>query len=151
MRVVIQRVQQGRVSVGGKTIGEIGPGLVILVGAGEGDGEAEADRLAQKIANLRIFADEQGKTNLSILDVAGEALVVSQFTLLADCRKGRRPSFVHAAAPDVAAPLVDHFADRLRQAGVRRVEMGEFGAKMLVEIYNDGPFTVVLDSSELKR
>jgi len=151
MRVVIQRVEQGRVSVGGKTIGEIGPGLVILVGAGERDGKAEADRLAQKIATLRIFADEQGKTNLSLLDVGGEALVISQFTLLADCRKGRRPSFVHAAAPGVAAPLIDYFADQLRQAGVRRVEMGEFGAKMLVEIHNDGPFTIVLDSSELRR
>ena len=151
MRVVIQRVQQGRVSVDGQTIGEIGPGLVILAGAGEGDGQAEADRLAQKIATLRIFADEQGKTNLSLLDVGGEALVISQFTLLADCRKGRRPSFVHAAAPQVAAPLIDHFAQRLREAGVRRVEMGEFGAKMLVEIHNDGPFTIVLDSSELRR
>ena len=151
MRVVIQRVRQGRVSVGGQTIGEIGPGLVILAGAGEGDGQAEADRLAKKIATLRIFSDEQGKTNLSLLDVGGEALVISQFTLLADCRKGRRPSFVHAAAPDVAAPLIDYFAQRLREAGVRRVEMGEFGAKMLVEIHNDGPFTIVLDSSELRR
>ena len=151
MRVVIQRVRQGRVSVGGQTIGEIGPGLVILAGAGEGDGQAEADRLAKKIATLRIFSDEQGKSNLSLLDVGGEALVISQFTLLADCRKGRRPSFVHAAAPDVAAPLIDHFAQRLREAGVRRVEMGEFGAKMLVEIHNDGPFTIVLDSSELRR
>jgi len=151
MRVVIQRVRQGRVSVGGQTIGEIGPGLVILAGAGEGDGQAEADRLAKKIATLRIFSDEQGKSNLSLLDVGGEALVISQFTLLADCRKGRRPSFVHAAAPDVAAPLIDYFAQRLREAGVRRVEMGEFGAKMLVEIHNDGPFTIVLDSSELRR
>ena len=151
MRVVIQRVQQGRVSVAGRIIAEIGPGLVILAGAGEGDGQAEADRLAKKIATLRIFSDEQGKTNLSLLDVGGEALVISQFTLLADCRKGRRPSFVHAAAPQVAAPLIDHFAQRLREAGVRRVEMGEFGAKMLVEIHNDGPFTIVLDSSELRR
>ncbi len=151
MRVVIQRVQQGRVSVAGRIIAEIGPGLVILAGAGEGDGQAEADRLAKKIATLRIFPDEQGKTNLSLLDVGGEALVISQFTLLADCRKGRRPSFVHAAAPQVAAPLIDHFAQRLREAGVRRVEMGEFGAKMLVEIHNDGPFTIVLDSSELRR
>ena len=151
MRVVIQRVQQGRVSVAGRIIAEIGPGLVILAGAGEGDGQAEADRLAQKIATLRIFSDEQGKTNLSLLDVGGEALVISQFTLLADCRKGRRPSFVHAAAPQVAAPLIDYFAQRLREAGVRRVEMGEFGAKMLVEIHNDGPFTIVLDSSELRR
>jgi D-tyrosyl-tRNA(Tyr) deacylase len=151
MRAVIQRVQKGQVTVEGRTIGAIGPGLVILLGAGQGDGQTEADRLAVKIANLRIFADAEGKTNLSILDVGGEALVISQFTLYADCRKGRRPSFVHAAAPDVAAPLVDHFVERLRQAGVRRIELGEFGAMMLVEIHNDGPFTIVLDSDDLKR
>ncbi len=151
MRAVIQRVRQGRVSVEGRAIGEIGPGLVILVGVGLGDDRATADRLADKIANLRIFADAEGKTNLSILDVGGEALVISQFTLYADCRKGRRPSFTDAAPPDVAAPLVEYLADRLRQAGVRRVETGEFRAVMLVEIYNDGPFTVVLDSEELKR
>lgn len=151
MRAVIQRVREGRVSVEGETLGAIGTGLVILLGAGHGDGEAEADRLAGKIANLRIFPDAEGKTNLSVLDVDGEALVISQFTLYADCRKGRRPSFVHAALPDVAAPLVEHFAGRLRQAGIRRVESGEFGALMLVEIHNDGPFTIVLDTDELKR
>jgi D-tyrosyl-tRNA(Tyr) deacylase len=151
MRAVIQRVQKGQVTVEGKTIGAIGPGLVILLGAGHGDGLAEADRLASKIANLRIFADSEGKTNLSILDVGGEALVISQFTLYADCRKGRRPSFVHAALPDVAAPLVDYFAGQLRQAGVGRVETGEFGAMMLVEIHNDGPFTIFLDSEDLSR
>jgi D-tyrosyl-tRNA(Tyr) deacylase len=149
MRAVIQRVGQGRVSVAGQVLGEIGPGLVILLGVGHGDEQAEADRLAAKIANLRIFADAEGKTNLSILDVGGEALVISQFTLYADCRKGRRPSFVDAALPDVAAPLVDHFAAQLRQAGIRRVETGEFGAIMLVEIYNDGPFTILLDSDNL--
>jgi D-tyrosyl-tRNA(Tyr) deacylase len=149
MRAVIQRVRQGSVSVEGKRIGEIGPGMVILLGAGPGDGQAEADRLADKIANLRIFADAEGKTNLSMLDVGGEALVISQFTLYADCRKGRRPSFIYAASPDVAAPLVDYFALRLRQAGVRRVESGEFGAVMLVEIHNDGPFTLFLDTSDL--
>ena len=151
MRAIIQRVREGRVSVEGETIGEIGPGLVILLGAGHGDGPAEADKLAAKIASLRIFADAQGKTNLSLLDVDGEALVISQFTLYANCRKGRRPSFVHAAHPDVAAPLVDDFAGRLRQAGVRRVETGRFGAMMLVEIHNDGPFTIFLDSDDLKR
>lgn len=151
MRAVVQRVRQGRVSVEGQPVGEIGPGLVILLGAGHGDGQAEADRLADKIANLRIFADGEGKTNLSILDVGGEALVISQFTLYADCRKGRRPSFTKAALPDVAAPLVETFAGRLRQAGVHRVESGEFGALMLVEIHNDGPFTIVLDTDELKR
>ena len=151
MRAIIQRVRKGQVSIGGQTVGAIGPGLVILLGAGHEDGPAEADRLAAKIANLRIFADDAGKTNLSILDVGGEALVISQFTLYADCRKGRRPSFIRAALPDVAAPLVDHFADRLREAGVRRVETGEFGAEMLVEIHNDGPFTIFLDSDELTR
>jgi D-tyrosyl-tRNA(Tyr) deacylase len=151
VRAVIQRVREGRVSVEGATVGRIGPGLVILLGAGHGDGQAEADWLADKIANLRIFADAEGKTNLSVLDVGGEALVISQFTLYADCRKGRRPSFIHAALPDVAAPLVDYFAGRLRQAGLSRVETGEFGAMMLVEIHNDGPFTIVLDTDDLKR
>ncbi|MEJ2209226.1 MAG: D-aminoacyl-tRNA deacylase [Anaerolineae bacterium] len=149
MRAVIQRVQRGRVSVEGRMVGEIDQGLVILVGAGHGDSQAEADRLADKIANLRIFADAQDKTNLSLLDVGGEALVISQFTLYADCRKGRRPSFVHAAPPEVAEPLVDHFAQRLRHNGVSRVEKGEFGAMMLVEIENDGPFTVWLDTETL--
>jgi D-tyrosyl-tRNA(Tyr) deacylase len=151
MRAVIQRVRQGRVSVEGQTVGEIGPGVVILLGVGQDDSPAEADRMATKIANLRIFSDQEGKTNLSLLDIDGEALVISQFTLYADCRKGRRPSFVHAGDPAVAEPLVDYFADQLRQAGVRRVETGAFGALMLVEIHNDGPFTIYLDSSELKR
>ena len=151
MRAVIQRVQKGQVSVEDQTIGRIDQGLVILLGAGHGDGQSQAGRLAIKIANLRIFADAGGKTNLSLLDVGGQALVISQFTLYADCRKGRRPSFVHAAPPDVAAPLVDYFADCLRQAGVRHVEAGQFGAAMLVEIHNDGPFTIVLDSDDLSR
>lgn len=148
MRAVIQRVQKGRVSVAGETVGEIGPGLVILLGVGQGDGHAEADRLADKIAALRIFADAEGKTNRSVLDVGGEALLISQFTLYADTRRGRRPGFTDAAPPDVAAPLVDHFAERLRAAGVRRVETGRFGALMLVEIHNDGPFTILLDSRD---
>lgn len=151
MRAVIQRVRQGRVTVEGRVVGEIGPGLVILLGVGPGDDPATADRLADKIAHLRIFADAGGKTNLSLLDVGGQALVISQFTLYADCRKGRRPSFTDAAPPEIAAPLVEHLAGRLRQAGVSRVETGEFGALMLVEIHNDGPFTVILDSDELKR
>ena len=149
MRAVIQRVEKGRVSVEGEVVGEIGPGFVILLGVGHGDGQPEADRLADKIANLRIFADEAGKTNLSALDINGEALVISQFTLYADCRKGRRPSFIPAAPPDIAEPLVDYFAERLRENGIRRVETGEFGALMLVEIYNDGPFTIILDTDEL--
>ncbi len=151
MRAVIQRVRKGKVTVEGRVVGEIEHGLVILLGAGHDDGQPEADRLADKIANLRIFSDAEGKTNLSLLDVEGEALVISQFTLYADCRKGRRPSFVHAAPPDLAAPLMETFADRLRQAGIRRVETGEFGAMMLVEIHNDGPFTIFLDTDDLKR
>jgi len=151
MRAVIQRVRQGRVSVDGETRGSIGAGLVILLAAGHGDSQTEADRLADKIANLRIFPDAEGKTNLSALDVGGEALVISQFTLYADCRKGRRPSFVYAAPPELASPLMDHFSERLRQAGIQRVESGEFGAMMLVEIHNDGPFTIVLDTDELNR
>ena len=149
MRAVIQRVRRGRVSVAGRTLGEIGQGLVILLGAGHGDGDAEARWLADKVTNLRIFADAQDKTNLSLLDVDGEALVVSQFTLYADCRKGRRPSFVYAAPPEVAAPLVDVFAARMRENGVRQVGTGEFGAVMLVEIENDGPFTIFLDTEGL--
>jgi D-tyrosyl-tRNA(Tyr) deacylase len=149
MRAVIQRVQRGQVSVEGRIVGQIGHGLVILVGAGHGDGQPEAERLADKIANLRIFADAEGKTNLSLLNVGGEALVVSQFTLYADCRKGRRPSFVPAAPPELAEPLVEHFARRLHHSGVSRVEMGEFGAMMLVEIENDGPFTIFLDTETL--
>ena len=151
MRAVIQRVRRGEVTVEDQAVGEIGPGFVILLGVGHSDGPVEADRLAAKIANLRIFADDEGKTNLSLLDVGGEALVVSQFTLYADCRKGRRPSFVRAAPPDVAAPLVETFAGELRRAGVSRVETGEFGAMMLVEIENDGPFTIVLDTDDLRR
>ena len=151
MRAVIQRVSRGRVLVDDTVLGEIGRGLVILVGAGQGDEPEDAERLAAKIAGLRIFADADGKTNLSLLDVDGEALVISQFTLYADCRKGRRPSFTDAALPDVAEPLVDHLAAALRQDGVRRVETGRFGAMMMVEIHNDGPFTIWLDSSDLRK
>ncbi|MGQ9627651.1 MAG: D-aminoacyl-tRNA deacylase [Anaerolineae bacterium] len=149
MRAVIQRVREGKVSVDGEVVGAIGPGLIILLGIGQGDTAAEADKLADKIANLRIFSDAQGKVNLSALDVGGEALVVSQFTLYADCRKGRRPSFTAAAPPEVAEPLVEQFMGKLRQAGIKRVEGGRFGASMLVEIHNDGPLTIILDSAEL--
>lgn len=149
MRAVIQRVAEGSVSVGGETVGRTGPGLVILLGVGYGDGEREAERLAAKIAHLRIFSDEQDKTNLSALDVAAEALVISQFTLYADCKRGRRPSFTGAASPELAEPLVSYFVGKLRELGLPRVETGSFGAKMLVKIYNDGPFTVVLDTADL--
>lgn len=144
MRALLQRVKQSRVTVDGKTLAEIGHGLVILLGVGHGDGEEQAYFLAEKIANLRIFEDEQGKSNLSILDVGGEALVVSQFTLYADTRKGRRPSFTDAALPEDAEPLVERFAGLLRQQGIL-TKMGEFGAHMLVEIHNDGPVTIWLE------
>lgn len=127
-----------------QTISAIGQGLLILLGVGHGDGEEQVKFLAEKIANLRVFEDEQGKTNLSILDVNGEAIVVSQFTLYADTRKGRRPSFIDAALPDVAEPLVSRFAQLLREHGVP-TQTGKFGAHMDVEIYNDGPVTIWLE------
>jgi D-tyrosyl-tRNA(Tyr) deacylase len=144
MRALLQRVQRGSVKVNGQTVAEIGPGLVILLGIGHGDGEEQARYLAEKIAHLRIFEDEQGKLNRSILEIGGEALVVSQFTLYADTRKGRRPSFVDAALPEVASPLVRHFAEYLNELGVP-TKTGEFGAHMLVEIANDGPVTIWLE------
>ena len=144
MRTVVQRVRQGRVSVNGEITAEIGPGLVILVGVGPADGEEQVRYLAEKIANLRIFEDEQGKINRSLLEVGGSAIVVSQFTLYADTRKGRRPSFTDAALPDVASPLVERFAQRLREQGVE-TQTGQFGAHMLVEIANDGPVTIWLE------
>lgn len=144
MRALLHRVSSAGVVVDGKSLARIGRGLVILLGIGHGDGEAEAVFLTEKIANLRIFEDEQGKTNLSVLDVKGEAIVVSQFTLYADTRRGRRPSFTDAALPDVAEPLVSRFAGLLREHGVP-TQMGRFGAHMLVEIHNDGPVTVWLE------
>jgi D-aminoacyl-tRNA deacylase len=144
MRVVLQRVRAGRVTVDDRTVAEIGRGLVLLVGAGHGDGEEQARYLSEKVANLRIFEDEQGKMNRSILDIGGAALVVSQFTLYADTRKGRRPAFTDAASPEVAAPLVARFAALLRAQGLP-VQEGEFGAHMLVEIANDGPVTIILE------
>lgn len=144
MRVLIQRVSKASVRVDGQTISTIGKGLLILLGIGHGDGEELAAFLAEKVANLRIFEDEQGKTNLSILDVQGEAIVVSQFTLYADTRKGRRPSFIDAALPDVAEPLVNRFVELLRNHGVP-TQTGKFGAHMDVEIHNDGPVTIWLE------
>ena len=144
MRALLQRVSHGKVSVDGKSIAEIGHGLVILLGVGEGDGETEIRYLAEKIAQMRIFEDAQGKMNLSILDVGGEAIVVSQFTLYANTKKGRRPSFVHAAPPEIAAPLVEEFTKVLAAQGIP-TQSGEFGADMLVEINNDGPVTIWLE------
>jgi D-tyrosyl-tRNA(Tyr) deacylase len=147
MRALIQRVRHASVKVDNEVLGEIGPGLVVLIGVGGGDTEAQARLLAQKIANLRIFADADSKFNLSALDVAAEMLVISQFTLFADTRKGRRPSFTDAARPELAEPLVKRFCAELRALGVRVAE-GQFGAMMLVEIHNDGPVTIWLDTAE---
>ncbi len=161
MRALLQRVKSGKVSVimsrsagedaGGsnsgienETVASIGAGLVILLGVGQGDTETQAEFLAEKISTLRIFEDEAGKFNRSILDSGGEALVVSQFTLYADAQKGRRPSFTDAAAPEIAAPLVERFAELLRQRGIS-TQTGIFGAHMLVEIQNDGPVTIWLE------
>lgn len=145
MRLVLQRVKSGRVSVAGHAVAEIGTGFVILLGIGPNDGEAQARLLSEKIANLRVFEDEGGKMNRSLLDIGGQVLVVSQFTLYADTRKGRRPSFTDAALPDIASPLVDRFAELMRQQGVP-TQTGEFGAHMLVEIANDGPVTIWLEA-----
>jgi len=144
MRVVLQRVNSGRVIVEGGVIAEIGLGVVILLGIGHGDSEEQARFLAGKIANLRIFEDEGGKINRSLLDVGGQAVVVSQFTLYADTRKGRRPSFTDAAPPGEASQLVERFVSLLREQGVP-TQTGEFGAHMLVEIANDGPVTIWME------
>lgn len=148
MRAVVQRVTEASVTVEGRVVGEIGPGLVILLGVTHGDTEAEARYLARKIANLRIFTDAEGKLNLSARDVGGSALVVSQFTLYANCRKGRRPSFSAAARPEIADPLIERFIEFLRAEGLA-VESGQFQAEMLVRIFNDGPVTIILDTQEI--
>lgn len=143
MKLVVQRVTEGSVSVDGRVIGEIGQGYVVLLGVGREDTEETAHKLADKLVKLRIFADENGKTNLSVKDVDGEILVISQFTLYADCRSNR-PGFTNAGAPDVANHLYEVFMERLR-GQVRRVAHGEFGADMQVRLCNDGPFTVILE------
>jgi D-tyrosyl-tRNA(Tyr) deacylase len=144
MRLLIQRVEQASVSVDGRIVGQCGHGLCILAGVRVGDTEAEARWLAQKVAGLRIFEDDEGKMNRSVTEVGGSALVISQFTLYADSRKGRRPSFVDAERPDKADPLVSKFVEFLRAESVP-VETGVFGAMMLVEIHNDGPVTIILE------
>ena len=145
MKIVLQRVKQASVSVDNTSFSDIGPGLLLLVGVAKGDGEAEADWLAGKVAGLRVFADDEGKMNLSVQETGGEILAVSQFTLLADTRKGKRPSFVSAAPPEEAELLFDYFCERLRAVGVRSVKTGSFGAMMDVALTNDGPVTIVLE------
>jgi D-tyrosyl-tRNA(Tyr) deacylase len=150
MRVVLQRVKQGSVEVEGAITGRVEQGYVALVGVTHDDTADDAVLLAKKTAQLRVFADDEDKMNRSLLDIGGGVLVISQFTLYADMSRGRRPSFVKAAHPDVASPLVDLYADTLRQEGVIRVERGVFGAMMLVEIWNNGPVTILLDTAELR-
>ena len=148
MKAVIQRVSQAQVKVDGTIVGAISRGLLLLIGIDEEDENNDADWLAQKILNLRIFGDEEGKLNLSILDIAGEILCISQFTLIADYKKGNRPSFIKAAKPNKAVPLFDYFKAELIKSNLK-TESGIFGADMKVEIYNDGPVTIILDSHEL--
>ena len=145
MRVLLQRVSKGRMAAG-ETVREVGQGFVALVGVTHADTKADAEWLAQKTANLRVFSDERGKMNRSLLDIGGGALVVSQFTLYADARKGRRPGYTQAARPEQAEPIVDYYADCLRREGVGAVEQGVFGAAMQVDIHNDGPVTIMLDT-----
>ena len=147
MRALIQRVERAEVRSSGEAVAAIGSGLVVFLGVGHDDDEATADALARRIVELRIFRDEAGKTNRSILDVVGGALVVSQFTLYADTSRGRRPGFTDAAPPDLAERLYERVAARLAEAGVDPVETGIFGAEMAVELVNDGPFTLWLESA----
>lgn len=149
MKAVIQRVNYAKCLIDGKLKGECKKGFMILLGVLEGDTSADAEKLANKIPVLRVFEDENGKMNRSCLDVDGEILVISQFTLAADCKHGRRPSFTNAAAPSEAVPLYEYFTRLLRESGVKDVQTGEFGADMQIELVNDGPVTIILDSKEL--
>jgi len=151
MKAVLQRVTSAAVTVDGARVGEIGAGLLVLLGVAEGDTEREVQVLADKIANLRIFSDAEGKMNLSLLTIGGEMLVVSQFTLCANCVKGRRPDFFGAAKPDEAERLYLYFCERIKSTGVAKVATGVFGADMQVALTNDGPVTIILDSGELKK
>ena len=150
MKAVIQRVLQSDVKIDGRIAGEIGKGYMILLGVVDGDAKEDADKLIKKIPVLRIFEDENGKMNLSCLDVGGEILVISQFTLCADCSHGRRPSFTKSAPPSEANALYEYFVEGLKAAGIKKVQTGEFGADMKVSLINDGPVTIILDSKELK-
>ena len=151
MRALIQRVTKGSVSIDGKTISEIKNGFVILLGVYDGDTEKESKLLAEKTTNLRVMSDGNDKMNLSVMDVKGEVLVVSQFTLCADCSGGRRPSFVKAAKPEMAKKLYELYISELKRLGIVRVVTGEFGAYMKVEIINDGPVTILLDTDQLTK
>ena len=151
MRLVYQRVAAASVTVDGQVIGEIGPGAVLLLGVRDGDTQAEADLLVRKAAELRVFSDENGKFSYSLLDIGGEALVVSNFTLYGNCRHGRRPEFISAARPETAEPLYNYYVEKLRAAGVARVATGEFGADMQLTIHGDGPVTIWLDTDDLKK
>ena len=148
MRAVIQRVEQASVSVEGEIRGQIGAGFLVLIGVEEGDGDADFKYIADKVPNLRVFEDEQGKMNRSLLDVGGELLVISQFTLYADCKKGNRPSFIEAGAPDMAEAMYEYIIEKCKEQ-VEVVERGRFGADMKVSLVNDGPFTLILDSDTL--
>jgi len=148
MKAVIQRVSSGRVTVKGEETGAIGPGIVLLLGAAEGDEESDLNYILEKLIHLRIFQDSEGKMNLSLMDVEGELLVISQFTLLGDTRKGRRPSFVRAMEPVRAEELYELFIKRARELGVKKVETGRFGAMMDVSLVNEGPVTLILDSKK---
>lgn len=150
MKAVIQRVKYSSVVVNGKTIGEINQGFLVLLGVEQGDTKSDADKLVKKIPVLRIFEDENEKMNLSCLDINGEILVVSQFTLCADCSHGRRPSFTSSAPPNIANELYEYFVSGLKQSGVKNVQTGEFGADMKVSLLNEGPVTIILDSKDLK-
>lgn len=149
MRAILQRVQRGHVAVNGEIVGQVGAGYVILLGVTHSDGPDGVEKLAEKVVNLRVFEDDQGKMNLSALDTGAEMLVISQFTLYADTRKGRRPSFTNAAPPETAEPLVERFIAALRSLGIQKVASGLFGAHMLVHIENDGPVTIILDTEEM--
>lgn len=148
MRFVIQVVSRSDVKINGEIKGSIGKGFMVLIGVGQKDNEDIADRMVKKLLGLRIFPDENGKTNLSLADVGGELLMISQFTLYADCRKGNRPSFIRAGAPDEAKRLYDYVVNKCRER-VSKVDTGEFGADMQVSLVNEGPFTIILDSDEL--
>ena len=149
MKAVVQRVKYANVTIDNVLFGECEQGFMILLGVGQGDTTDDADKLLKKIPVLRIFEDENGKMNKSLLDINGSALVVSQFTLYADCTHGRRPSFTDSAPPDIANELYEYFVQGMKNAGVRSVQTGRFGADMAVELLNDGPVTIILDSKEL--